>query len=51
MINWEAYDLKPLLIEAVCMARDRGSRGEVRVFLRGGPKTRRHDVYGVPLRD
>ena len=38
MINWEAYDLKPLLIEAVCMARDRGSRGE-EGLLRGGPKT------------
>ena len=33
MINWEAYDLKPLLIEAVCMRRER-SEGKCAFFVR-----------------
>ena len=38
MINWEAYDLKPLLIEAVCMARTEVQGGSAR-FLRRSAKT------------
>jgi len=54
MINWEAYDLKPLLIEAVCMRRER-SRGEVRVFCeevqKRGDMTSTAYRYGIDVHD
>ena len=54
MINWEAYDLKPLLIEAVCMTRER-SRGEVRVFCeevqKRGDMTSTAYRYGIDVHD
>ena len=53
-INWEAYDLKPLLIEAVCMRRER-SRGEVRVFCeevqKRGDMTSTAYRYGIDVHD
>jgi len=55
MINWEAYDLKPLLIEAVCMRRDQGSRGQVRVFCeevqKRGDMTSTAYRYGIDVHD